>query len=352
MSRNGLQVHYRDESIPVSLLKRVTREHSERDAESLIDNSISSKFVAERNSVGLGGGLAERIATRLRDKLFHEKTRPRPVFSKYMKDDDEEIETSLELNVKKEEIEDETEKDVLLMRGARPDELSDCKHEVELAWPRQTALSPRSKAMDDLAHRALALSDILRGFSFVPGSDHLMAKNEALLFIIGRFMRLNVNERKISTKRPGAVLNLEELKKDPKSLTEDEKRAKERSILDEADVTTAQMVETANTLRDDAFVMLTHMSVSLNLYELPDAIAYPIYDGLLRWAVSRVPEATDSTIPAPVSPRDYSLEIMCKMVVIERNVDMFLSTGSWSRVEQFVHILSRLLTMNEETHYR
>lgn len=355
MSRNGLQVHFRDENIPMSLQKRTIRENSDLDADSLIDGSISSKFVAERNSVGLGGGLAERIATRLSEKLLHEKTRPRPVFSKYLKDQEEEKETESVLTDKeiKQELSEEGEqKDVLLMRGAKPDELSDCKHEVELAWPRPTALSPKSKAMEELAHRALALSNILRGFSFVPGSDALMARNEALLFIIGRFMRLNVAERKIVSKRPKIVLDPEELKKNPKVLTDEEKRAKDKYVLDEVDATSAQMIETSNQLRDDAFVMLTHMSVSLNLYELPDAIAYPIYDGLLRWAVSRVPEATDSSIPAPVSPRDYSLEIMCKMVVIERNVDMFLSTGSWSRVEQFVHILSRLLTMNEETHYR
>lgn len=352
MSRNGLQVHFRDESIPISLQKRITRENTEKDSSTLIDVSISSKYVADRNSVGLGGGLAERIATRLRDKLLNEKTRPRPLFSKYMKDDDEDRK---EKEISEEEVkreDDDDQNDVLLMRGARPDELSDCKHEVELAWPRPTALSPKSKAMEELGHRALALSNILRGFSFVPGSDALMARNEALLFIIGRFMRLNVNEHKISSKRPGIIVDASDLNKEPTVLTDDEKRAKEKSVLDEVDATTAQMVETANQLRDDAFVMLTHMSVSLNLFELPDAIAYPIYDGLLRWATSRVPEATDSTTPAPVSPRDYSLEIMCKMVVIERNVDMFLSTGSWSRVEQFVHILSRLLTMNEETHYR
>lgn len=354
MSRNGLQVHFRDENIPVSLQKRTIRENAAVDASSFIDDSISSKYVAARNSVGLGGGLAERIATRLNDKILHEKTRPRPAFSKYMKDyeTDKEAKTVLEEGIKKEKVEEEERKDVLLMRGAKLEELSDCKHEVELAWPRPTALSPKSKAMEELAHRALALSNILRGFSFVTGSDALMARNEALLFIIGRFMRLNVEERKIVSKRPKIVLDADELKKEPKILTDDEKRVKDKSVLDEVDATTAQMIETSNQLRDDAFVMLTHMSVSLNLYELPDAIAYPIYDGLLRWAVSRVPEATDSTIPSPVSPRDYSLEIMCKMVVIERNVDMFLSTGSWSRVEQFVHILSRLLTMNEETHYR
>ncbi|EGT37977.1 hypothetical protein CAEBREN_07938 [Caenorhabditis brenneri] len=354
MSRNGLQVHFRDESIPVALRKRMTREHTDIDAASLLDETISSKYVSKRNSVGLGGGLAERIAIRLRDKLVHERTRPRPLFSKYMKEEDEETVSKTEeksVEVKKENNE-EDKADILLIRGARPDELSDCKHEVELAWPRPTALSPKNRAMEELSHRALALSNILRGFSFVPGSDALMARNEALLFIIGRFMRLNVIERKISSKRPGVVLDSEELKKEPKPLTAGEKQAKEKSVLDEVDATTAQMVETANQLRDDAFVMLTHMSVSLNLFDLPDAIAYPIYDGLLRWSVSRVPEATDSTTPSPVSPRDYSLEIMCKMVVIERNVDMFLSTGSWSRVEQLIHILSRLLTMNEETHYR
>ncbi|CAD6199593.1 unnamed protein product [Caenorhabditis auriculariae] len=40
------------------------------------------------------------------------------------------------------------------------------------------------------------------------------------------------------------------------------------------------------------------------------------------------------------------------MSVVERNVDMLLSTGAWPRIEKLIHLLSRQLSMNEETHYR
>ncbi|KIH48319.1 hypothetical protein ANCDUO_21613 [Ancylostoma duodenale] len=98
--------------------------------------------------------------------------------------------------------------------------------------------------------------------------------------------------------------------------------------------------------------MLCHMSVALDLYDVPNDLAYPIYDGILHWCASSVPEATDPIPPAAVSPRNYSLEIMCKMSVLERNVDMLLSTGAWPRLEKIVRMLAKMLSMSEETHNR
>lgn len=46
--------------------------------------------------------------------------------------------------------------------------------------------------------------------------------------------------------------------------------------------------------------------------------------------------------------RNYALETLCKMSVIENNVDLLLSTGPWSRLEEFVKVLASLLTMKED----
>lgn len=42
------------------------------------------------------------------------------------------------------------------------------------------------------------------------------------------------------------------------------------------------------------------------------------------------------------------METLCKMSVIERNVDLLVSTGPWSRFEKFIRILAGLLALNEE----
>lgn len=40
------------------------------------------------------------------------------------------------------------------------------------------------------------------------------------------------------------------------------------------------------------------------------------------------------------------------MSVIDHNVDLLLSTGSWKRIEEFVKIVSDLLHMGEDTPIR
>lgn len=46
--------------------------------------------------------------------------------------------------------------------------------------------------------------------------------------------------------------------------------------------------------------------------------------------------------------RNYALEALCKLSVIEHNVDLLLSTGPWSRLESFIKMLVGLLALNEE----
>lgn len=46
------------------------------------------------------------------------------------------------------------------------------------------------------------------------------------------------------------------------------------------------------------------------------------------------------------------MEILCKMSVIERNVDLLLSTGPWPRIEEFIRVLCGLINLSEELPYR
>lgn len=50
--------------------------------------------------------------------------------------------------------------------------------------------------------------------------------------------------------------------------------------------------------------------------------------------------------------RNYSLEILCKLSVIEHNVDLLISTGPWPRFEEFIRVLCSLINLNDEPPYR
>ncbi|EPB77843.1 hypothetical protein ANCCEY_03111 [Ancylostoma ceylanicum] len=382
-SRTGRKVKIMDAEMPELLKRKLMLEEGPSSLPA--DETLTVDYVEEKIKLGLGGGLAERVALRLRNEWNATKIQSRGRFSVYEKTstaDKEECSADAKTSgsvVVKEEPKEEPEEEVrvlflfsngnlysyyfvativshlqipeiLLLRRGRKDEMADGPNEFEIGWPRGTALTDRDETLHRFTLRALALSNILRGFSFLPGSEHLLCAHNGLLFVLGRFLQLLSTEQPVQRAKPAPKIEVDAPLPEPESYEVARKRA--LSLLDCDDCEQVLLVETANQLRDDAFVMLCHMSVALDLYDVPNDLAYPIYDGILHWCASSVPEATDPIPPAAVSPRNYSLEIMCKMSVLERNVDMLLSTGAWPRLEKIVRMLAKMLSMSEETHNR
>uniref|UniRef100_A0AC34Q1R8 SWI/SNF-like complex subunit BAF250 C-terminal domain-containing protein n=1 Tax=Panagrolaimus sp. JU765 TaxID=591449 RepID=A0AC34Q1R8_9BILA len=88
------------------------------------------------------------------------------------------------------------------------------------------------------------------------------------------------------------------------------------------------LLDVANQLLDDAFTVLSVVSGSLNMYDMEPDISYQILDSLLHWTVSKSIMARDPLTPwGNISPGNFYLEIIGKMTVLEKNVDMLLSTG-------------------------
>ncbi|KAK6727736.1 hypothetical protein RB195_005426 [Necator americanus] len=355
-SRTGRKVKIMDAEMPELLKRRLMLE--EGPSSLPIDETLSVDYVEERIKLGLGGGLAERVALRLRNEWNAAKIQKRGRFSVHQakninsEDCNADTKNKEPVHVKQEPKEQAEEEipDILLLRRGRKDEMADGPNEFEIRWPRAIALTDRDETLHRFTLRALALSNILRGFSFLPGSEHLLCAHSGLLYVLGRFLQLLSTEKPVQRAKPAPKIEVDAPLPEPESYEVARKRA--LSLLDCDDCGRVLLVETANQLRDDAFVMLCHMSVALDLFDVPNDLAYPIYDGILHWCASTVPEATDPIPPAAVSPRNYSLEIMCKMSVLERNVDMLLSTGAWPRLEKIVRMLAKMLSMSEETHNR
>ncbi|MCP9261065.1 Trithorax group protein osa [Dirofilaria immitis] len=229
----------------------------------------------------------------------------------------------------------------------------DYKKVVELKTLRPTALCVRDESRLQLVRRCLAVSNVLRGLSFLPGNEGPMARHVGLLYIIGRLLRLYTDERTL--KLSGSLVK--QLSKNDEiqavlavgTLSEANRRLMEPGDLLESDDDNALLLfETACQLREDAFVILVHISVQLDLVEFESDVAWPLFDALIHWCVSKCAEAKDPLISAGVSPRNYALEALCKLSVIEHNVDLLLSTGPWSRLECFIKMLVGLLALNEE----
>ncbi|VDK29139.1 unnamed protein product [Anisakis simplex] len=74
-------------------------------------------------------------------------------------------------------------------------------------------------------------------------------------------------------------------------------------LLESDDDDTLMLLETATQLREDAFVIVSHLSVQMDLLEFDSDISWPVFDGLIHWCVSKVAEAKDPLQPGFISPR-------------------------------------------------
>lgn len=132
--------------------------------------------------------------------------------------------------------------------------------------------------MEELVNRTLALSNILRGFSFLPGNEKTLGKHIGLLQIIGSLLTLLTKEKERPTEK--SEKEEKEIKTEavedktnettPKINVDVSKYFKPRQNLDakpyvkpEEDTPERLLLETANHLRDDAFVILAHISVQV-----------------------------------------------------------------------------------------
>lgn len=165
----------------------------------------------------------------------------------------------------------------------------------------------------ETSKRCTCISTILRNLSFIAGNDVEMSKHAGLLLVLGRLILLK----------------------------------HDLPIEPEAQPNEGQLL---NSLREDALVIISNISSSLDLSPYNDKINLSLLDGLLHWASSCSNYALDP-FPAPsinVSPQRLALESLAKLSIIEGNVDLILATPPWSRIEELFEVLTRLLSSNEE----
>jgi len=208
----------------------------------------------------------------------------------------------------------------------------------------ETSLYMINDSQDQLCRRATALSNIFRSLSFVPGNEQDLAKNSTLLVIIGKLLLLHHDH----PLRSGHQKNYD--------------REEDVDFGGGSDSVFSSVTskdpewwwETLLCLRENVLVMLANMSGQLDLSLYPEEIVRPLVDGLLHWAVCPSAQAQDpfssfgSHSTSLLSPQRLCLEALCKLLVMESNMDLVIATPPFSRLEKLVHLLTRSLCRTED----
>lgn len=202
----------------------------------------------------------------------------------------------------------------------------------------EPSLNLVNESRDALARRCIALSNILRGLTFVPGNEAEFSRSGAFLALAGKLLLLHHEHAPRAARA----------------------RAYERAARDEVDVDSCCSSlrgegewwwDTLAQLREDALVCCANIAGSVELGGQPEAVARPLLDGLLHWSVCPAAVAGDAPPAAapgsPLSPRRLALEALCKLCVTDANVDLVLATPPRGRMAALCAGLARDLCRPE-----
>ena len=194
-----------------------------------------------------------------------------------------------------------------------------------------------SEAEDNLGKRAVCVSTILRNLSFVPGNEYELSKNATLLATIGKLLLLH----HWYPSRPPKQRNYDR--------GEEEESAESCTSLTGED---EWWWDYLHVIRENVMVILANISGALDLEPFEEDISRPILDGLLEWAVSSSAYAQDpfpNVGPgSPVSPQRCAIEALCKLCLLESNVDLMLTTPPFWRLEKLTKMLAKKLYRYED----
>jgi len=210
--------------------------------------------------------------------------------------------------------------------------------EEENYQPDHASLNLVSEPQDLLGRRGICVSTIFRNLSFVPGNEGILGNNPSFLAICGKLM-LHGHWHPLRNNKQRNYDKPEEEEDYSDSCT---------SLIEQKE----WWWEHLQVIRENVLVSLSNCSGYMDLSPHPEHIVLPLLSGLLEWAVSPSAVAQDP-FPAvgmhsTISPQRLALETLCKLCVMEANVDLILSTPPFSRLEKLCSFLSRKLYRSED----
>ena len=218
--------------------------------------------------------------------------------------------TFIEKNIKKEIIEEEKMMKAADMTQAEDMKSEGTKDEFDGACVEVGRLhGDLFCSMDDwnleVARKCLQLMSILRNFSFIPSNEAPMCHHAPLLFILSNLIMLHSHHH----------------------------------------------WRTVESLRQDAFVILSNIAGHLDLMRFDDGVVIPLLQGLLHWCTSSSFLASDPDVPrnsaffppdfGEVQPSicDLALEAASKFCVVGYNIDLLINASPFPKITQFIKSL-------------
>ena len=205
-------------------------------------------------------------------------------------------------------------------------------------------------SQDSLTRRALALSNIFRSLSFVPSNETELAKNSTLLVIVGKLLLLHHDHPLRSSHQKNYDREEDVDFTSVDSLTTGSLSAGAGLGKCETD----WWWDTLLLLRENVLVLMANIAGQLDLSIYSEEIVRPLIDGLLHWAICPSAQSQDpfgsfgAHSTSLLSPQRLSLEALCKLLVMDTNMDLILATPPFSRLEKLVHFLTRSLCRTED----
>lgn len=201
----------------------------------------------------------------------------------------------------------------------------------------EASLYPVSDSQDNIARRCIALSNILRNLTFVPGNELEFSKSATFLRLQGRLI-LAYHEHGLR------VTKTRNYDRDDDNDWSDCCS----SLSPQAD--NEWWWDYMENIRENVLVSLANISGHIDLDLYPEDITRPILDGLLHWSVCPAAQGQDpfTSSSCNLSPQRLALEALCKLCVTDNNVDLVIATPPYARLERLTYVLTRFLCKNED----
>ncbi|XP_055644200.1 trithorax group protein osa isoform X2 [Toxorhynchites rutilus septentrionalis] len=190
---------------------------------------------------------------------------------------------------------------------------------------------------DALARRCMAISNILRNLTFVPGNEIEFSRSSRFLSILGKLLLLH-HEHPIRTKK-----------------TRNYDREEDADFSDSCSSLQGESEwwwEFLVQIRENMLVSMANIAGQLDLSRFDEPISRPILDGLLHWSVCPSAHGQDPFptlgLNSVLSPQRLALEALCKLCVTDANVDLVIATPPFTRLEKLCSVLTRHLCKNED----
>lgn len=210
-------------------------------------------------------------------------------------------------------------------------------YEDECYTKDEASLCLLTDTQDAIAKRCVAISNILRNLTFIPGNEGEFAKNAMFLSLLGKLLLL-YHEHPIRTQK---IRNYD--------------REEDADFVDSCSSLQGEYEwwwEFLVQIRENVLVSLANIAGHMDLSQYAEDVARPILDGLLHWAICPSAHGQD---PFPnvgptslLSPQRLALEALCKLCVTDSNVDLVIATPPFSRLERLCAVLTKHLCRSED----